>query len=211
MKILIDGNICSGKSYFLKNLDLKYQIYNMFDIEDSMTGKLIMNNIDFLSMSYRNPKKYSFITQLLFMDLFNIRNKKTNKKNIIHSRSIYSVHNVFSFNHFKFGNINKDEFTILENKFKSYKENFDYDYLIFLRCKDNKTLINRFEKRNEFSKNPKLDNNYLISLNKTYDNLLEEYKKMPFKKIFIIDTDKENEKYINDIYNFIIKEGYCNE
>lgn len=213
MKVLLDGTIASGKSYFLNKLKEKLdnEKKNYF-VEDSMANKMQINNLDILKKAYLNPKQWAFICQLLFLKIFNEREEEKNNSNhlILHSRSIHSVHRVFNYNHYNLKNITDEEFIILNEEYQNlFKSETNYDYLIFFDC-DFKTSIKRTEARTTINSGVGLSNVYLKSLNELYKNLLSFYRKMPFKKIFVIKTDSSDqellEKEIESVINFLIKE-----
>lgn len=111
-KIVLEGNISSGKTCLINFLKEKIKDA---DINDSGFTLFHPNpKYNLLAYNTKNPKEWTFVTQLVFMKLLNqIQNQDFDKKNYIFKRSIYSVQNVFNNVYRDCGFITNNEYSCL--------------------------------------------------------------------------------------------------
>jgi deoxyadenosine/deoxycytidine kinase len=196
-KIIIEGNIGSGKTTLIDFLKSELQDVNVVDSEFS----LFHPNLDYNIIKYSNedPKEWTFLSQVTFMKLLNkIQNKPFTSRFNIFNRSIYSVQHVFNQTY-------RDEKYISDSEYKYLtklchkllkKETISIDILIFFSS-DVKTLESR-----------SIDNpfkHFIPLFQRYYDTLLENiYFFTNIKSIYVIDSSKPKNELIED-YREILK------
>lgn len=200
-RIVLEGNICSGKTtlinYFKKN------IKNINVVDSGFT--LFHPNLEYNILLYNNedPHSWTFVTQVSFMLLLNkIQNKKMSHDINIFNRSIFSVHKVFTQVYNDHGLLSIDEFTYLNKLYKKLikKETTPIDLLIFFKSKtpilETRSSLNTFK-------------DYIPRFQVYYDKLLKKIKNenVNVKQIYIIDSSKTLDELKEDyqkILNIIL-------
>lgn len=196
-KIVIEGNISSGKTTLINFLKEELKDVNILDSGFS----LFHPNLDYNIIKYSNeePKEWTFLAQVTFMKLLNkIQNKNFTSRFNIFNRSIYSAHHVFNQTY-------KDELYLSDTEYKYLsklyyklleKESVPIDVLIFFSS-DAKTLEARAT-NNSFK-------DFIPKFQKYYDTLLQNiYYLKNIKKIYVIDASKPKNEIIED-YKEILK------
>lgn len=195
-KVIIEGNVSSGKSTLINYLKSKLEDCYILD---SGFG-LFHPNLDYNIINYNNenPKEWTFLTQLTFMKLLEkLQNQEQNHSISIFNRSIHSVHHVFN-------KVYRNE------KYMSYEE-YKYLYLLYEKLKQRETTIDLLI---YFRSDPKVletraTNNkfkqYIKKFQIYYDTLIDIFKlNTKIKKIYIIDSNKKKEELTSD-YDEILK------
>lgn len=159
MKIIIEGNIHSGKTTLINYLSNFFK--NQFTVYDSGFSIFHPNEeFNIAILSKKDPKKWTFARQLNFIKLLHeIQNKKYDK-NVIFNRSIYSAFLVFTNKEYMDMNLSSIEYEFLENVFKNCIKDTkeECDLLIYLYASE-EVLQKRNTKnifKNEISKFQKL-------------------------------------------------------
>lgn len=207
MKILLEGNIGCGKTFFVNNflkfLDEKKKS-NPVTIHDSSYNYFVTEKSDYIKLMREDPKNWSFPVQLLFMKNFIERYEKDSSKFTIFTRSIISVFHVFNFLYMDY--FNENEKQILQNLYNKH-ENQDYDLVIYFTCSVN-TLMERNKNKNNTNNNLKKEE--LELLQKRYEMLKEDILQKKFKnKLLVIDTDKDNKILFEELFEIFSKKLMC--
>ncbi|QKE44566.1 hypothetical protein Yalta_119 [Yalta virus] len=195
-RIVLEGNICSGKTTLIEYLkeNIKREDIN---VVDSGFG-LFHPNLEYNILRYNNedPKNWTFLAQVTFMQLLNkLQNKEMNCHINVFNRSIFSVHNVFNQVYYEDAYLTSTEYGYLNKLYKKLikRETKQIDLLIFFKSETAtletrattntfKRYIPRFQtyydKLLKIIKNDNKDikNIYIIDSNKSLDDLKEDYK-----------------------------------
>jgi len=178
MFIAISGAIGAGKSTVTRVLS---QIWEFDALYETVEGH------PWLEKFYKNPKEYSFKTQIFFLyDRFNKHFETARSgRDIVADRSLYEDGIFAKVLHMR-GEMDDDEYL------KTYYPHFDLltrilqppDIMIYLRASLD-TLLYRIRRRaRDMEKD--IDVGYLQMLNDAYEEWIEE--EYPYQKL-IIDTD----------------------
>lgn len=199
MKIILEGNINTGKSTLIKYLTKFFK--DMFIVHDSGFEFFHPDKcFNIATLSKIDPKSWSFLRQLNFIKLLDeIQNKKKYEKSVIFNRSIYSAFNIFTQKEYLEGNIDDVEYEFIERVYKKcMPENDNFDLMIYLYASDD-VLINRHT------------NNIFSSDISKFQKLYKSFTLLPElrdKNIILLNTDKnftENDyKKITDMIQVIL-------
>lgn len=187
MRIVIDGNIGSGKSTIidlLKN-NLDNTIYSFIDenIEDWE---------EYLTEYYKDIKKNSLLFQMKVL-LHHLTKKNIENKICIHERSPISCINIFG-QHLKNNNFLGNLDMRLMN---SYNNEYGWEPDIIIYIKTTPDIAKRrVDKRSRNGETISLE--YLKSISKLYDNLYSQ-KKIRNIKIFTIDGNLNIDDVLKNI------------
>lgn len=196
-KIIIEGNISSGKTTLINFLKEELKDVNVVDSGFSLFHPNLEYNI--IKYSNEEPKEWTFLAQVTFMKLLNkIQNKPLNSKFNIFNRSIYSVQHVFNQTYRDENYISDKEYkylTELYNKLLT-KETVPIDILVFFTSEIE--ILKERSTNNSFK-------NLIPKFQSYYDTLLENiYFYTNIKSIYIIDGCKSKNELLED-YKEIVK------
>ena len=208
-RIAICGNIGSGKTTLVRNLTewLKNNDHAVEPHYEPVTqGKF---NRDLLSSFYSNIPKYGLSMQLNALIERTIQNDTIYPNNVIHvfDRCIYEDW-CFAKNIYSSGLITKIEYDLYQkvynflNRFISPR----YDVMVYLKC-STQTIMERIQQRIkekpvERAMEKTITSDYIGSLNKQYDAVMEELGRLG-KRVMIVDYNKFAK--VEDIGNQILK------
>jgi deoxyadenosine/deoxycytidine kinase len=148
--IYVEGNIGTGKSTFLKQLDvedlkLKYKYDIVYEpVEEWQT-------IGILDQFYKDPQRYCYLFQsYCLFSRFRLlkRIDKKELKFIFIERSIFSDKNVFANGCKQIGQLNDLEYEIYNNWFNHFNSIHPTDYHHIYLQLDPETCLQRINKRN---------------------------------------------------------------
>lgn len=183
MNIYIEGNIGVGKSTLINKIEEKFKDkfnYIQEPVEEWTSHKIDNSEtkINFLSLYYLNPEKYSFLFQCV-ATLSLLKKKLENKINII-ERSVYSSLFVFSKNLYDKKLITFEEYEFLKMwKDQYYKEEKKF---IIIYIKDtSENCLKRIKQRNR-KEEENISLEYLNQIENNYKQLLKLYN----NNVFII-------------------------
>lgn len=131
MRLVIEGNISSGKSTLIKYIKRKVREDDLC-INDS--GQIYFkkeSRYNLLKLTSSDPLKWTFLLQLNFLLFLKTREKEDTKKFTITSRSSFSVMNIFSKAYLEQGYISIEEYEYLRNINNLYKQEA-CDVLVFI-------------------------------------------------------------------------------
>ena len=195
MHIAIAGNIGSGKTT-LTNLLAKHYNWDAHyeDVDDN----------PYLNDFYADMNRWSFNLQIYFLNSrFNqVLDIRKSGKTVIQDRTIYEDAHIFAPNLHEMGLMPTRDF---ENYFSLFQLMMNLvqppDLLIYLKASVPK-LVSQIQKRGrDYENSIRID--YLTSLNKKYDNWINNYN---LGKLLIVEVDNidfANEKH--DLSNIIDK------
>lgn len=161
MRLIIEGNISSGKSTLIRYFQKKIKDDEIC-INDS--GRIYFNTdprFNVLQLASNDPKRWTFLLQLTFLSFLKEREKEDAKRFTITARSTLSVINVFSKSYLEQGFISNEEYNYLES-FDNLHKSEPCDILIFIsstqhlnRCsnslmKEKSILYSQFYERKRF-------------------------------------------------------------
>lgn len=184
MRVVIDGNIGSGKTHLIRLLRSKFTMI-----------RVIEENVDewepYLKSFYENMEKNSLLFQMKVLEHHLTSGKKTeNDKFCIHERSPLSCINVFGKDLQNEGFLKELDIKLMQ----SYSDNFGWipDVVIYLQA-DAKVSYERCKKRNR-SGEESIPQQYLENINTLYNELYTNTSNFNKTKVFIIDAN--NEAYV---------------
>ena len=206
--IILEGNICSGKSSFGKQLVENIRTNKLIRFIDEPVNEwadLYGNNL--FKLFYENPKEWAFAFES-YVQLTMLKNHKLkfneNKCIKLMERSIYSAHYIFNKCLYDEGNIDEINYFILNEWFNhiTCNESIRVDLIIYLKTKPENCEI-RIKNRNRLGEE-KITLDYLNKLDILYDNWLAG----PYTKIktIIIPNDQsfnDLEKSIIDLIDYL--------
>ena len=218
MIIYIEGNIGSGKSTFISELQkyinknckyaeiLQEPVEQWLKLKDSK-GKNVLEHY------YADSKKYAFGFQMnafisRVKDIVDYKNKYPNKI-IFVERSVYTDKNVFCHMNYLNGNISEMEYMIYNQWFDFYSEHFNLrpDGYVYLKT-DYKNCLDRIKKRDRNGEDS-IPIEYLKSLEEFHDEWLESEEKNDIDLMNIngnvnyLKEKNELQKVFVSLFNFI--------
>ena len=173
--ISLFGSIGVGKTTLGIELEKK--------LNDSIFIKEVLNNNIYLKRFYANPSTYAFHSTVEMLALMLANYQKTeNKKIVIFDNGLEEL--------ICYNNFMKNEGILNEDEYKVYKKLYDASVKIipktrlFIYCKlDVDLALERIKQRNrEFEKT--IDRNFLINLNKCYDDFANQ---IPKDELIVLD------------------------
>lgn len=200
--IYIEGNIGTGKSTFLKQLDESYlkKKYNYDVIYEPVDD---WQKIGILEKFYSDPKKYCYLFQsyCLFTRFQLLRKIESSLDYIFIERSIFSDKYVFATGCKELGQLDDIEYNIYDTWFNNFLKNHPVDYYhIYLRV-DPRVCLERINTRNRGEESG-IGLDYLTLLHDKHEN----WSRCNNKFIKVYDNTKRliGEKVIQDI-NLLLK------
>ena len=204
--IFVEGNIGSGKSKFLSQIETYYggDCQVIYEPVDTWTSLKDADGVNVLDHFYKDPKKYAYTFQnVAFMSkIKKLEEIDYTKRYVFIERSIWSDKHIFANNCFKSKLINDIEYQV-------YNMWFDWIekvcmkpktmYFLYLRCSP-ETSHTRINKRGRVEENT-IQLDYLTQIHDRH----EEWTKTDF---YIIDAEQDltvKETFIKEYIKFIDK------
>tara|TARA_B110000977_G_C11087840_1_gene495468 strand:+ start:3823 stop:4413 length:591 start_codon:yes stop_codon:yes gene_type:complete len=179
------GNIGSGKSTLVSNLNQKQNVYQV--VQEPISE---MN--DLLIKYYKDISKWAFHLQCKVLLLYNkMKNMFSTERNYIVERSPIESKYIFAQALYDSGNLTKIEFQLYEELYDSL--GWSPDFIIYIRTEP-QTCLERIKQR---SRDCECDISleYIKQLDTLYENFFEKY--MHSKNIFVIDGNKDTDEVYN--------------
>lgn len=225
--VSIEGNIGSGKTTIIENLQKYYNLQLENDDKESIIflrepvdiWKTISdkNGENILEKFYNNTQKFSFAFQVMAYSTRTAKLADTIKNNpnckiIICERSLEADNNVFAKMLKDSNNMEEVEYQIYEHFYNTRKQDMNLDAVIYIDASPN-VCLQRVKKRNRDGEDG-ISYEYLKTCKDYHDNWLLNNKTNV--EVFRIDTDKDavydlkNEdeigyKWMKSIQSFINK------
>lgn len=196
MHIAITGNIGAGKTTLATKLANHYGWEVLYEAVDGNP---------YLPPFYEDMEKWAFHLQIFFLNsrfeqVLKIK-KLTEEKTIIQDRSIYEDAYIFARNLYESGKFNETDYQTYKSMFNTITQAITHpDLMIYLRA-DLPILQRQISKRGrDFEKN--IDPEYLISLNKLYEDFANLYT---HGKLLVIDVNDLDYAESNEDFEHIIE------
>ena len=170
MIIAIEGNIGSGKSTILKELEkMNYNPLDVIFVQEPVSEwlEIKVGDKNALELFYENQKENSFWFQILayitrLRNLLNIIENNPKNKIIICERSIYTDKYVFAKMLYETGNISEIEWITYSYWFDTFKKQTKLDLILYVNTEPEE-CFNRIIKRNRIEEINKISKEYLIN------------------------------------------------
>jgi deoxyadenosine/deoxycytidine kinase len=222
--ILIEGNICAGKTEFVKYLKNHKEQFNPF-LENGEHVTTLSEFIDSIGLElfYQDPKKYSGIFEnSCRMGRLNRHLKAKEGSGIyIFDRGMIGGAETFSKNSFLEGYLSHDEYEKYQKDIKRGLDQLDRtqqhkwleQLIVYLRIDDEDVLVARQKQR--ATANETIDVDYLIKINRMYESFFENIESVYAKyavnapKVITVDATRdfnEDKNYHQRILESIVKE-----
>ena len=212
MIIAIEGNIGSGKSTILKELEkMNYNPLDVIFVNEPVSEwlEIKLGDKNALELFYENQKENSFWFQILayitrLRNLLNIIENNQKNKIIICERSIYTDKYVFAKMLYETGNISEIEWITYSYWFDTFKKQTKIDLILYVNTEPEE-CFNRIIKRNRVEEIDKISKEYLINCHNKHIEWFKE--KDANTKIYHIDgkdTVENIMKYVKYIICDII-------
>jgi len=182
--IAISGNMGVGKTTLSKKMaeHFGFEVHYEPAVENP-----------YLPLFYEDMKKWAFHSQMFFLGKSLESHFHLTQKDgpVIQDRSIYEHAEIFARNLFERGLISPNDWQIYYQIYKTgLKILRPPDLVVYLKASDD-LILQRIRKRNrEFEK--KIDENYVIGLNRLYDEWASGFDQ---KKIMVVDYDNLDLKH----------------
>ena len=198
--IYVEGNIGTGKSTFLKQLD-NYTLKKQYNYDVIYEPVDHWQQIGILEKFYSNPKKYCYLFQsyCLFSRFSLLDNIKDNLNYIFIERSIFSDNNVFAKACHHINQLNDIEYDIYNLWFKKFLTAHPIQYCHIYLQLDPNICLERILKRNR-NEETSITIKYLELLHEHHEKWLRDNKNC--KKIYNNEKLLNPEDVINDVINF---------
>lgn len=188
LRVHIEGSIGAGKTSLLNFLKEK----NIIDVYPEPLHEwqdLDGNNI--FDLYYKNPEKYSFTFQSFVLLTLAKRNLCTSNKPVqVYERSIESVQNCFIKALLRMHDIDSSMNAVLQEYIEFLNQQFgeEADLIIYIRTTPS-AVLERIAGRGR-SEERGITEEYLLLLNKLYENWISKQKK---GRVFVIDGNQKFE------------------
>lgn len=195
---IIEGNIGTGKSTFLKklnedlNCDIIYEPLEQWIDTKDQNGKNILDHF------YKDTNRWCFTFQVNALITRSISiNKPQESKYRFVERSVFTDKHVFAENSYKSGNMNQIEMDLYNKYFDWIQEHFETkpDGIIYLRA-DPETSYERIKKRSRDEESI-IPLDYIKQIHEKHENWLQNEN-----NVLILDANLEfenNKKNFNDM------------
>lgn len=209
MFVSIEGNIGVGKTTIVNKLKIQYGNDFAYFLEpvDSFCK---FEKYNPLQLSYENPEKYAFVTQLHIINqtLNYYPTKNTPKSNIISERCTTSSY-AFIEKDYQNGLFNEFQYDFLRDYlFKNQiRENMLVPDLIIYLKGDVNVCFNRIQERNR-KEEQKLSKKLLYDLDKATDSFLNLMSDHFKSNIFTVDANSTLENTLEQVFTVIQKTFY---
>ncbi len=203
-KIIIEGNIGSGKTTFVNYISKNFNdaTVNYEPVEKWQSYK-DEQDINLLNNFYNDQQRWGYTFQnMAFMTRVKDLIKPCDTKYKFIERSIYTDRNCFALNCYETGKINKMEWEIYIDWFNWLSNSFDVkpDGYIYLRVKPD-ICLERINKRNRQEESG-IPIEYLDNIHIKHDNWLLNDKKIP---VLVLDWNCSFDNNIKDVIESFIK------
>ena len=203
-KIIIEGNIGSGKTTFVNYISKNFKdaTVNYEPVEKWQSYK-DEQNINLLNNFYNDQQRWGYTFQnMAFMTRVKDLIKPCDTKYKFIERSIYTDRNCFALNCYETGKINKMEWEIYTDWFNWLSNEFDVkpDGYIYLRVKPD-ICLERINKRNRQEESG-IPIEYLENIHIKHDDWLLNEKKIP---VLVLDWNCSFDNNIKDVIESFIK------
>ena len=203
-KIIIEGNIGSGKTTFVNYISKNFNdaTVNYEPVEKWQSYK-DEQDINLLNNFYNDQQRWGYTFQnMAFMTRVKDLIKPCDTKYKFIERSIYTDRNCFALNCYETGKINKMEWEIYTDWFNWLSNSFDVkpDGYIYLRVKSD-ICLERINKRNRQEESG-IPIEYLENIHIKHDNWLLNDKKIP---VLVLDWNCSFDNNIKDVIESFIK------
>ena len=192
--ITVDGNIGAGKSTILNFLHKNHNIY--VDLEPIDKWKIYLDNI------YNNNKNYFNFQIRVWLDRAWIQ-EKDETSILLMERSPYFIRNTFNKYTYDNENINKNEYTIINELYDKTDIIWKSNYYIYIRSSPKKCLERILKRGRDNEMNITLE--YLIKIHELHEQTYNNAVKNNFNTIVIDIENKSFEEIAQIINNFIKK------
>ena len=181
MIIAIEGNIGSGKSTILKELEkMNYNPSQVVFLQEPVAEWLDikLGDKNALELFYENQKENSFWFQILayitrLRNLLSILENNPQDKIIICERSIYTDKYVFAKMLYESGNISEIEWITYSYWFDTFKKQTKLDLILYVNTEPEE-CFNRIIKRNRVEEINKISKEYLINCHDKHTEWFQE-------------------------------------
>lgn len=211
---IIDGNIGSGKSTFLKHLSTKFP--NISTIQEPVDEWFKIKNeegVSLFELFYQDPVRYSYLfqTNILYSRFNKIKNLmkptkeegkggegETEDKIVVCERSIMTDLHIFVEAAKDLGNLSSVEYEVFVNWYNMLVElsNFHVDGVIYIRC-DPEISQERITKRNRTGENG-IAFDYLQLLHEKHEGWLMTKNTSSKIPVFVVDGTKDFTELVSD-------------
>jgi len=203
-KIIIEGNIGSGKTTFVNYISKNFKdaTVNYEPVEKWQSYK-DEQDINLLNNFYNDQQRWGYTFQnMAFMTRVKDLIKPCDTKYKFIERSIYTDRNCFALNCYETGKINKMEWEIYTDWFNWLSDSFDVkpDGYIYLRVKPD-ICLERINKRNRQEESG-IPIEYLENIHIKHDDWLLNEKKIP---VLVLDWNCSFDNNIKDVIESFIK------
>jgi deoxyadenosine/deoxycytidine kinase len=195
---IIEGNIGTGKSTFLKKLNEDLNCEIIYEPLEQWIDTKDENNKNILDNFYKDTNRWCFTFQVNALITRSISiNKPQESKYRFVERSVYTDKNVFAENSYKSGNMNQIEMDLYNKYFDWIQEHFktEPDGIIYLRA-DPETSYERIKKRSRDEESI-IPLDYIKQIHEKHENWLQNER-----NVLILDANVEfekNKKNFNDM------------
>jgi deoxyadenosine/deoxycytidine kinase len=208
MIISIEGNIGSGKSTILKELEkMNYNVSDVIFVHEPVSEwlNIKLGDKNALELFYENQKENSFWFQILayitrLRNLLSILENNSKDKIIICERSIYTDKYVFAKMLYESSNINEMEWITYLYWFDTFKKQTKIDLILYVNTEPEE-CFNRIIKRNRVEEINKISKEYLINCHDKHTEWFNE--KDMNTKIFRINGKDTVENIMKNVKHII--------
>jgi deoxyadenosine/deoxycytidine kinase len=199
--ISFDGNIGSGKSTKVKDIEQYYKAQGRDDIifiqepVDSWNSVVDENGVTILSNYYKDQKRFAFRLQMLaYISRLSLLRDAVKKgyKYIITERCVGTDRNVFSKMLYDKGDIEHDEYTIYKKWYEEFISDVPIGAIVYIKASP-ETCLERVNIRAREGENIPLD--YLKECSKYHDEWIDS-ESVP-KLVINADIDLKNNPEAN--------------
>ena len=203
-KIIIEGNIGSGKTTFVNYISKNFKdaTVNYEPVEKWQSYK-DEQDINLLNNFYNDQQRWGYTFQnMAFMTRVKDLIKPCDTKYKFIERSIYTDRNCFALNCYETGKINKMEWEIYTDWFNWLSNSFDVkpDGYIYLRVKPD-ICLERINKRNRQEESG-IPIEYLENIHIKHDDWLLNEKNIP---VLVLDWNCSFDNNVKDVIESFIK------
>jgi len=196
--IAIAGNISAGKSTLTKILAEKFQAKPIFEP---------VSENPYLADFYKDMKRWAFHSQMFFLSQ-RLKDQSAFSKEygtFIQDRTIYEDAEIFAKNLFENGFIQKRDWDVYQGFYQTISDLLPSPDLIIYLKNSVPTIKKRIKMRGrDFEQ--KMDDKYLLDLNRLYDDWINNFKRSPILTIQMDDLNYlEDPKRLNYIIDLITK------
>ena len=203
-KIIIEGNIGSGKTTFVNYISKNFNDATVnYEPVEKWQSYQDEQDINLLNNFYNDQQRWGYTFQnMAFMTRVKDLIKQCDTKYKFIERSIYTDRNCFALNCYETGKINKMEWEIYTDWFNWLSNSFDVkpDGYIYLRVKPD-ICLERINKRNRQEESG-IPIDYLENIHIKHDDWLLNEKKIP---VLVLDWNCSFDNNIKDVIESFIK------